>query len=27
MADETVDKLMFLRSVFKSGNDYCDFED
>jgi len=25
LADETVYKLMFLRSVFKSGNDYYDF--
>jgi len=25
LADETMAKLMFLRSVFGSGNDYCDF--
>jgi len=24
LADEMIDKLTFLRFVFKSGNDYCD---
>ena len=27
LAGEMMDKLMFLRFVFKSGNNYCDFGD